>query len=315
LVYIVKYTHIIPGNYSVRTNIIGSDEIAATAEAFNLMAESIEQYDSMKSKFFIDLSHELKTPINVIYSCVQLMESFKKSTEPVNKEEKFSKNITVIKQNCFRLMRLIGNLIDAAKFESGYLKVNPLNCDIVSLVGNISLSVVRFAEQKNITVIFDTNVEEKVISCDGDMIERIMLNLKSNSLKFTDEGGFIYINLYDEGEKIKITVKDTGIGIPEDKRQIIFDRFRQVDSSLNRNQEGSGLGLSIVKSLVAAHEGSITVESELTKGSVFIVNLPAKLLAQTKETPTELGHDGLKETVQKIAVEFSDIYSIDQHNL
>lgn len=296
------------GNYTVRTNISGNDEIAATAEAFDMMADSVEQYDKLKSQFFSNLSHELKTPINVIYSSVQLMESYDKSINNLCNCDKCIKNIKIIKQNCFRLMRLIGNLIDVSKYDSGYLKINLHNCNIVSLIEDISLSVVKYAEQKNVTIVFDTDVEEKIISCDPDSIERIILNLISNALKFTEPGGYIFITLYDSSDKITIVVKDTGIGIPKDKLDIIFDRFRQVDSSLNRNQEGSGLGLSIVKYLVETHGGNISVKSKISEGTEFSIELPATLFPSVMEDKNKT--DKYRDTVQKIEIEFSDIYSI-----
>jgi len=298
------------GNYSVRTNITGSDEIESTAEAFDLMADSIEQYDKMKSQFFSNLSHEFKTPINVIYSSTQLIESFKDTLEDAEFKNKTIKNIAGIKQNCYRLMRLVDNMIDVTRYDSGNLKMNLYNLNIVSIIENVSLSVVKFADQKNVTIIFDTDVEEKEISCDPYMIERILLNLISNSLKFTDGGGFIYINVYDKEDKVVFSVRDTGIGIPEDKLSIIFDRFRQIDTSLSRNQEGSGLGLSIVKALVEAQKGSITVASEPGKGTEFIVELPTTLLPQDNKENERISFENRSNTIQKIQIEFSDIYSI-----
>jgi signal transduction histidine kinase len=298
------------GNLSVRTNITGFDEIAATAEAFDHMADSIEQYDKMKGQFFSNLSHELKTPINVIYSCIQLMESYGDITENKLLNVKVRKNIGVIRQNCYRLMRLIGNLIDLSRYDGGYYKINASNCNIVGIVEDISLSVVRYAEQKGINIVFDTDIEEKEIACDPEMIERIVLNLISNSLKFTETDGYIYINIYDNIDKIIISVRDTGVGIPEDKLSIIFERFRRVDSSLSRSQEGSGLGLTIVKSLVEAHDGRISVKSELGKGTEFTLELPVKVLPNNKQEIDIGAADKFKDTVKKIEIEFSDIYSI-----
>jgi signal transduction histidine kinase len=304
-----KATQLKEGDYSVRTNITGYDEIAATAEAFDLMADSIEQFDQLKSQFISNLSHEFKTPINVIYSTIQLIESLQDSNGYNDFKNKTLKSMKGIRQNCYRLMRLVDNMIDVTRYDAGHLKFNPYKIDIISVIENISLSVVKFTEHKSVTIIFDTEVEEKEFYCDPYMIERIVLNLISNSLKFTDEGGFIYVNLYDREDKVIISVRDTGIGIPEDKLSIIFDRFRQVDTSLNRNHEGSGLGLSIVKALVDAHKGSIAVNSAIGIGTEFVIELPSIVnCEETKENDKPL-FDSRSHTIQKIEIEFSDIYS------
>ncbi len=158
-------------------------------------------------------------------------------------------------------------------------------------------------------MIFDTDVEEKTIACDPDKIERIILNLLSNAVKFTKAEGQIAVNIYDRDDKALVTVKDTGIGIPEDKLETIFERFRQVDKSLTRSHEGSGIGLSLVKSLVEMHRGKISVRSELGKGSEFIVELPSAVL--TDENSYGKANDFAKrDNHEKVCIEFSDIYNL-----
>lgn len=306
-----KAVHLKLGDYSVRANIDGYDEIASTAQAFDLMADSIEQYDKLKSQFFSNLSHEFKTPINVIYSSIQLIESLKNSLDHNEFKNKAIQYTKIIRQNCYRLMKITDNMIDVTRYDTGNFKMNPYKTDIVSIIENISLSVAKYTEQKGVTIVFDTEVEEKIICCDPYMIERIVLNLISNSLKFTDASGFIYINIYDREDKVIFSVKDTGIGIPEDKLSIIFDRFRQVDTSLNRTQEGSGLGLSIVRALVEAHKGSITVSSKLGMGTEFVVELPANVLCKNINENNKPLSNNDSDTIQKISIEFSDIYSIN----
>lgn len=300
------------GNFTARSNINGYDEVAATAEAFDLMAESIEEYDKLKVQFFANLSHEFKTPINVIYSSTQLIESYQNTSDDKEFRIKTIRNMKIIRQNCYRLMRLIDNMIDVTRYDTGKFKIDPSKLNIVSIIEEVSLSVIKFAEARGVSIVFDTEIEEKEICCDPNMIERIMLNLISNSLKFTDTGGFIYINVYDREDMVVISVRDTGIGMPKDKLSVIFDRFRQLDTSLNRNHEGSGLGLSIVKALVEAHKGHITVSSEPGLGTEFLIELPAKGLLDfyIKNDRAFLGNQG--DTIQKIEIEFSDIYSIDK---
>jgi signal transduction histidine kinase len=210
-----------------------------------------------------------------------------------------------MKQNCYRLIRITNNLIDMNKIELGFYNMNFMNKDIVKVVEDISLSVVEFANLKKLELIFDTDVEEKVISCDSEKLERILLNLLSNAIKFTKPGGNIYVNVCDKGKYIVISVKDTGSGIPKNMLEKIFDNFVQVDNSLRRNAEGSGIGLALVKCLVEMQGGIIEVESELGVGSEFIVKLPAKI---NKNEVLINENSSLDDRVEKIKIEFSDIY-------
>ncbi len=185
-----------------------------------LLNESRE-YNKLITEFLSNISHELKTPLNVIFTAVQLLGFYEKDVD----YEKQDKYLKLIKQNCYRLMKLINNLLDTTKLDSGYLKLNLVNYNIVSLIEEITLSVTSYAESKGINIIFDTDVEEKIIAVDTDKIERIILNLLSNSIKFTNPGGHIFVKIKDCGENVYIHVKDTGVGIPSDKLESIFERF------------------------------------------------------------------------------------------
>ncbi len=167
------------------------------------------------------------------------------------------------------------------------------------------MSVSDYIKSKGVNIIFDTDDEERIIAVDADKIERIMLNLLSNAVKFTDKGGEILVNI----ENVRISVKDSGIGIPEEKIKLIFDRFAQVDNSLIRNKEGSGIGLSLVKLLIEMHGGYIKVNSTVGEGSEFIVELPVTL-TQSNEMES-LDYYNCDNKIEKILIEFSDIYSID----
>ncbi len=261
-----------------------------------LLNETLE-FNRMITEFFSNISHELRTPLNVILSALQVLAM---DGEP----EKKNRYIKIMKQNCYRLLRLINNLIDITRIDSGYVTPELQNHNIVNVVEDITLSVAQYVEDKGISFIFDTDVEEKIIACDPEKIERIMLNLISNAVKFTDEGKQISVMLLDEGDNIKISVKDTGVGIPKDKLGIIFERFRQADNSLSRNHEGSGIGLSLVKALVEMHGGSISVNSRLGEGSEFIVSLPARKLDNISALENNMIYEDSKE---KISIEFSDI--------
>ncbi|HSQ33760.1 MAG TPA: ATP-binding protein, partial [Peptostreptococcaceae bacterium] len=260
-------------------------------------------YDKLKTEFFANMSHELKTPLNVIYGSSQLLQSQSKNNNL--KEESVDKYTATINQNCFRLIRLINNIIDVTKMESGFYNIKRENHNIVSIVEDITLSITDYTSEKGIDLVFDTEIEEKIIAIDPDKIERVILNLLSNAIKFTNLNGQISVNIYDKEENIEISIKDTGVGIPEDKLNLIFERFGQVDKTIKINKEGSGIGLSLVKSLVEHHEGKIEVKSEFGCGSEFIITLPVVVLDE------EIKEEEIKRTsnVESIHIEFSDIYS------
>ena len=296
------------GDFSVRTNIKGKDEISITAEAFDNMIGYIEEYDKLKNQFFSTISHELKTPLNIVLGSVQLLKVHNEENKNSIHHDILGKHIRRVQQNCYRLLRLVNNLIDITKLEAGFLNMNFRKCNIVSIVEDIALSVADYMESKDVKLIFDTDIEEKIITCDPDKIERIMLNLLSNAVKFNDKKGMIGVNIYDRENSVIISVEDNGIGIPHDKQNVIFDRFGQVDSSLSRKAEGSGIGLSLVKVLVEAHGGNIAVKSEVGKGSQFIIELPV-WISDDEEIENEECDLARSTKIERINVEFSDIYS------
>jgi two-component system CheB/CheR fusion protein len=272
------------------------------------LLEEAKIFDGLKNDFFSNLSHELRTPLNVIMSTLQLLESMMKNNNKNETGNNIKKYMGIMKQNCFRQLRLINNLIDITKIDSGFFEVKMQNYDIINIVENITLSVSEYIKTKSIELIFDTEAEEKIIACNPDSIERIMLNLLSNAVKFTREGGSIFVNICDKDDAILISVKDSGIGIPKEKLDIIFERFRQVDRSLTRGHEGSGIGLSLVKSLVEMHKGSISVQSDEGKGSEFVIQLPVTILSEDRNEFKEEVKQ--QNNVEKIHLEFSDIYNL-----
>ena len=267
--------------------------------------EKTKELNKMLTEFFSNISHELKTPLNVILGAIQIL--LLPTNEELRDSVKLKRNkyLKTMKQNCFRLLRLVNNLIDLSKFDSGYMRLKLQNYNIVNVVEDISLSVADYIGDKGIILIFDTDTEEKTMAIDVDKIERVVLNLLSNAIKFTNKGGQILVSLWDKGESILISVKDTGTGIPKDKLKVIFERFGQVDKTLTRNKEGSGIGLSLVKSVVDMHGGNIKVVSELGKGSEFIIELPVRIVDEEQISDGRL----YESKVEKISIEFSDIYS------
>jgi PAS domain S-box-containing protein len=268
----------------------------------------IKEYDRIKTEFFSNISHELRTPINVVFSALQIFElKFKDCTCGKLSIDRY-KYTKIMRQNCYRLLRLVNNLIDITKIDSGYYEITKRNLDIVSLVENITLSVADYIENKGISLIFDTTIEEKTIACDAEKFERIILNLLSNAVKFTPYGGKILVNIEDLKDRIHISVKDTGRGIPKNKLNSIFERFVQVDKSLTRDHEGSGIGLSLVKCLVELHGGTILVKSKEGHGTEFNIYIPCTLIHEVEDeiACTKSLDDSY---IEKINVEFSDIYN------
>lgn len=276
---------------------------------FEKKYNEIKEIEKAKTQFFANLSHEIKTPINIIYSCFQLLDinKGKGETELWNS---YNKYYGTIKQNCYRLLRLVNNLVDITKIDSGFMKLNFINYEIVSLVEDITLSIVPYVESKNITVLFDTYVEELVIKCDPESLERVILNLLSNAVKFSNENGNITVLLDANKDFVIIKVKDDGIGIAPEVSDYVFERFAQEDKSFNRKKEGSGIGLSLVKSLVELHGGVVYLEKSVEQGCEFVIKLPNKILDESKNEEIKSIDIDNKPLIQKVNIEFSDIYEL-----
>lgn len=258
-----------------------------------------EEANKIKTHFISNISHELKTPINVIMSAIQLINYNTKESPSYSKNKN---TLAIIDDNCKRLLRLINNLIDVQKHELDDTKLNLSAVNVVNLIEMLVASVVPYAESKNLNLIFDTNKEDVILKVDSDKLERIILNLLSNAIKFSKPNGEIRVTLNFE-DCLYISVADNGIGIAKENLNKIFDKFTQLDTSFSRKNEGSGIGLSIVKSFVLLHNGKISVKSDLNKGTIFLIELP---LTETSNIETEdASYDNLSENVK---IELSDIY-------
>lgn len=267
--------------------------------------EKAIELESIKSQFFSNISHEFKTPLNIILATMQVINKNIENKSIISiKGANLDRYMNSIKQNCYRLLRLVNNIIDISKIDYGYYDIELGNYNIVSVVEDITMSVLEYVNNKGIELVFDTEVEEEIIACDPDKIERIILNLLSNAIKYTEADGKISVNIYSDKENVYITVSDTGIGIPEEKINKIFERYEQIDNKLTRNFNGSGIGLSLVGSLVEMHEGRVWVESKVNEGSKFIISLPKKTVATENVKSVDL----TKSKVEKCSIEFSDIY-------
>lgn len=312
--YIAKGGQIIPVEVTDHMFKLNNEQVIMTVvrdiSERNIIKQAIE-LEKLKSDFLANVSHELRTPLNVIITTLQVLEiRLEEAFENAKKEnEKIWKYTEIMKQNTLRLLKLVNNFVCMAKIESGFYEMNKQHYNIVTLVEDISHSVITYVEANGIHFEFDTDIEEKIVDCDFDMMEKIILNLISNAVKFTEKGGTLRIYIHDLDQRVQIRVQDSGIGIPKEKQKIIFERFRQADKTFTRKQEGCGIGLSLVKHFIKMHEGTIEVESEEEIGTTFIVELPALENHDYIENYNEdynLVEKG--DTLYRRALEFSDIY-------
>ncbi len=271
---------------------------------YNKIREKYEDYviqEEIKNEFYSNISHELRTPINVINSALALNEIYLKDSS-INS---ISKNNNVIRQNCLRLIRTINNFIDANKISEGYLKANKKIYNIVEVVEGVAIATRRYAKKINNSIIFDSDDKEVYLPIDRDMIERVMLNLLSNSIKHGEENRDIKINIYSKDSYVYIVVKNYTKIIDKDKEKYIFDQFTKLNKSFNREKEGSGLGLFLSKTIIELHDGSIKFESEKIRGNKFIIKIPIVYDIRGYEPGESVEIVTLDK---KVDVEFADIY-------
>ncbi|WP_071119710.1 PAS domain-containing sensor histidine kinase [Romboutsia timonensis] len=258
----------------------------------------IKEKNKFKTEFLSNVAYDIKKPINKIFETNNnLIENKGKYNS-----ENINNHTRLVKQNCYRLIRLLSNVEYVSRIDNGTCTLELRKCDIVKLVENIVKISKTYTDKKGIDISFKSEVNKKILSLDIDKVEKIILNILSNAIKFTDTGGKININLYMHNEQVCISIKDTGIGIPKDKTEVIFENFEQLDTTLSRGCEGTGMGLSVVKKLANLNNIKINVESELNKGSEFIITLPNNIVSKNIKLQDKFAQD------EKIDIEFSDIY-------
>lgn len=272
------------------------------AEKMEYILMEKEKEETFKNEFFSNISHELRTPLNVIYSALQL--------QSLSLDKKDIKYHNIIRQNCLRLIRITNNIIDTTKIQSDFFKPKLKYQNVVNIIEEITLSITTYSDCKNIEVIFDTDSEELFINCDENLIERIVLNLLSNSVKYGNDGGSIEVSISKKDENfIQLSVKDNGIGIPKDSLNKIFERFEKVDMSTSRSAEGSGIGLYLVKSFVEMQHGTLSINSEINNGTEILISFPiVSAIDESFNTFIEYEKSPESNIIEKIDIEFSDIY-------
>nr|WP_243240069.1 HAMP domain-containing sensor histidine kinase [Clostridium perfringens] len=260
--------------------------------------------ENIKGEFFTNICHELRTPINVISSALQL--------NNLNIENKnmssIERNNLVIKQNCLRLIRTINNFIDANKISEGQIEENVMVLNVVEVVENILDASSEYISKKKINFVFDPDFEEIFIAIDSEFLERIILNLLSNSVKYGSENGNIYVKIYFEGKDLVIMIENDGIAISYDEQKYIFDKFTKSNKALNRTQEGSGLGLYISKSLMKMQGGDLKVDIYEGHGNRFKLYFYDVDLFKETDRTEHIFNNNYYNLKERAEIEFSDIY-------
>lgn len=239
-------------------------EIDTLISSINNLSLKLEEQENLRKRLTTDISHELRTPLTNVQTHLEAMIDgvWDPSIERLNS----------VNEEVIRLTNLVNQLKNLAKFDSEKNKLNLTEVNIEKLIKNIVYNNQGCALEKNINIMM--NLENINAYLDKDKISQVVVNLLSNAIRYTNNGGNIYINAYEEKENIKIHFKDDGVGIPKENLKYIFERFYRVDESRSKETGGIGVGLTIVKSIIDLHKGKIEVKSKKNKGSEFIITLP-----------------------------------------
>jgi len=255
------------GEFQKRVVVKSDDEIGELAISFNNMAESLQKIEDMRREFTANVSHELRTPLTSIRGFI---EGILDGTVSPDKREMY---LGIVMDETNRLNRLINDLLDLTKIEMGETTLRLANFDLNELIRICIIKQESILLEKDLHVEVDFEHESCFVNADPDMIERVIINLIHNSVKFTNKGGNIKIAVSRQKEKILISEEDNGIGIDKKEINLIWGRFYKSDKSRAHEKFGSGLGLAIIRNIINLHGQEITVESELGKGTKFTFTL------------------------------------------
>jgi len=256
------------GDFVHRIPVRGRSELAQIGNEINIMTEKLAVQDQVRREFISDASHELKTPLSTVKLLVQSM-----LQSPVMDEEMSREFLQDIDSEVDRMSALVGDLLDLVKSEGAQRVVNPEQVDVSELCRSVIDRLTPSAQKKKQRLTGDITPDLQLWG-DASMLERMILNLTDNAIKYTPAEGHVQVSLAKRGRNLLLTVKDDGIGIGEEEQKHIFERFYRVDKARSRQTGGTGLGLSIVKEIASIHHGSIQVTSQLGKGTTMTVTLP-----------------------------------------
>lgn len=248
--------------------VTGEDEIAQLAIAFNRMQIQLSQTERIRREFIANVSHELRTPLTSIQGFVRGL------LDGVGKPEERQMHLEIVMKEVQRLKVLTEDILDLAKLQSGTLRLTRAGTDLAVLARETTQSLSGMAKEKQITMTVE-NSGSVPLWADRGRIRQVLVNLIGNALKFTPNGGHILIRTSREGDMAELLVRDNGIGIPEEERNHVFDKFHRVDKSGNPALGGSGLGLNITRTIVALHRGTIQAKASPEGGTDMIVRIPA----------------------------------------
>lgn len=262
--------------------------------------EIMEEREKIRVDFIAVLSHEIRTPLNIIINSTNLI------TKNIKDEKYVKEKIGGINNNSYRLLKLTNNILDTIKLDAGLLNLNFQCENIVEVIEDVFQAVVPYGNKKNIDITFDTEEEEIYLILDKNRIQRAILNLLSNSIKFTNENGYIQCFIKLKDNNVIIEIKDSGIGIEREKIEDIFKKFSILSPTMTRQTEGGGLGLYIVKNIIEMHKGNIVFKSIPSKGTVVNITLPIN--SEIKES--EVIVSSLASVEQLTAIEMSDLINL-----
>lgn len=254
------------GNYNVRVDNVGQDEISKLNQGFNQMARQLAKQDETRQKFISDISHEFQTPLTSIQGFANILKE-----EDLPKEQRV-KYANIILYNSKRLSSLAKNMLQLTLLDREDIELELTNYSLVEQMNRVISTQENQAMEKNIEIVFEMPKKEIFIEGDEQRLEQVWTNIISNAIKYTNEGGLITITMKKNSKDIEISIEDTGIGMSKEVVSHIFERFYREDKA--RNVEGNGLGLAIVKSIVDLHHGKIDILSQVDVGTNFIVRLP-----------------------------------------
>ncbi len=255
------------GEFSQRINVRGRDEISELAGSFNDMVVALENLEKMRRDFIGNVSHELRTPITTIKGFV---DGILDGVIPIEKHEYY---LTIVRDEARRMQDLVNDLLDLAKMQAGEVDLKMTSFDINELVRRCVISLQQLFIEKNLDFTADFETERLFVYADRDSIQRVLINLLHNAVKFTPQDGKIGVKTYVVKDKAVIVVEDNGKGIPKEEQSNIFERFYKTDKSRSSDRAGMGLGLAIVRNILVTHNETIKVESEEGHGSRFIFTL------------------------------------------
>lgn len=254
------------GNYNVRVDNVGQDEISKLNQGFNQMARQLAKQDETRQKFISDISHEFQTPLTSIQGFANILKE-----EDLPKEQRV-KYANIILYNSKRLSSLAKNMLQLTLLDREEIELEISNYSLVNQMNRVISTQENQATEKNIEIVFETPKKDIFIDGDEQRLEQVWTNIISNAIKYTNEGGLITITMKKSSKDIEVSIEDTGIGMSKEVVSHIFERFYREDKA--RNVEGNGLGLAIVKSIVDLHHGKIDILSQVDVGTNFIVKLP-----------------------------------------